>query len=102
MGLSLASIFVVYTGESVARTFLLVGVLGLGGAMLFNLFLASTALEWAISVIGVLVFTGLTAYDAQKIKNMYYAGDDAEIGTKKAVMGALNLYLDFINLFIFM
>jgi|SRR5689334_16128494 len=129
MGLSLASIFVVYTGESVARTFfisaatfagmalygyttkrdltgigsfLMMGVLGLVVAMLINLFLASTALQWAISVIGVLVFTGLTAYDAQKIKNMYYAGDDAEIGTKKAVMGALNLYLDFINLFIFM
>ena len=129
MGLSLASIFVVYTGQSVARTFfiaaatfagmalygyttkrdltgigsfLIMGLWGLVIAMVVNLFLASTALHWTISVIGVLVFTGLTAYDAQKIKEMYYAGDDAEIGTKKAVMGALNLYLDFINLFIFM
>ena len=69
---------------------------------LVNLFLASSALHWAISVIGVLVFTGLTAYDAQKIKEMYYAGDGTEVATKKAVMGALNLYLDFINLFVFM
>jgi uncharacterized protein len=66
------------------------------------MFLASSALHWAISVIGVLVFTGLTAYDAQKIKEMYLASDGAEVGTKKAVMGALNLYLDFINLFLFM
>jgi FtsH-binding integral membrane protein len=129
MGLSLASIFVVYTGESVARTFfiaaatfagmalygyttkrdlsglgsfLIMGVFGLLIAMVVNIFLASSALQFAISVVGVLVFTGLTAYDAQKIKEMYWEGDGAEVGTKKAVMGALNLYLDFINLFLFM
>jgi FtsH-binding integral membrane protein len=78
------------------------GVLGLFVAMLVNMFVQSSALHWAISVIGVLVFTGLTAYDAQKIKEMYFAGDGAEVGTKKAVVGALNLYLDFINLFLFM
>ena len=59
-----------------------------------------TALQFAISVIGVLVFVGLTAYDTQNIKNMYYAGDSETIGSKKALMGALKLYLDFINLFI--
>lgn len=129
MGLSLSYIFLAYTETSIARTFfiaaatfagmalygyttkrdltamgsfLIMGVWGLLIAMLVNMFLASSALHWAISVIGVLVFTGLTAYDAQKIKEMYYAGDDAEVGTKKAVMGALRLYLDFINLFLFM
>jgi uncharacterized protein len=55
--------------------------------------------QFAISVIGVVVFTGLTAYDTQQIKEMYYSADDYEMGTKKAVMGALRLYLDFINLF---
>jgi FtsH-binding integral membrane protein len=129
MGLSLASIFIIYTGESVARTFfiaagtfaatalygyttkrdltgmgsfLLMGVIGLIIASLVNIFLASSALQWTISILGVLIFTGLTAYDSQKIKEMYWAGDSAEIGTKKAVMGALNLYMDFINLFLFM
>jgi uncharacterized protein len=129
MGLSLSYVFLAYTSTSIARTFfiaaatfagmalygyttkrdltaigsfLIMGVWGLLIAMIVNMFLASSALHWAISVIGVLVFTGLTAYDAQKIKEMYYAGDGAEVGTKKAVMGALNLYLDFINLFIFM
>lgn len=129
MGLSLASIFIVYTGESVARTFfiaaatfagmalygyttkrdlsglgsfLIMGVFGLLIAMVVNIFLASSALQFVISAVGVLVFTGLTAYDAQKIKEMYWEGDGAEIGTKKAVMGALNLYMDFINLFLFM
>lgn len=129
MGLSLSYIFLRYTETSIARTFfiaaatfagmalygyttkrdlsamgsfLIMGVWGLLIAMIVNMFLASSALHWAISVIGVLVFTGLTAYDAQKIKEMYYAGDGAEVATKKAVMGALNLYLDFINLFIFL
>jgi hypothetical protein len=129
MGLSLSYIFIRYTDTSIARTFfiaaatfagmalygyttkrdltaigsfLIMGVWGLLIAMLVNIFFASSALHWAISVIGVLVFTGLTAYDAQKIKEMYYAGDGAEIATKKAVMGALNLYLDFINLFVFL
>ena len=71
-------------------------------AMFVGFFFQSGALQFVISVVGVLVFTGLTAYDAQKIKEMYYAGDGAEVSTKKAVVGALNLYLDFINLFIFM
>jgi FtsH-binding integral membrane protein len=129
MGLSLSYVFLAYTDTSIARTFfiaaatfagmalygyttkrdlsgfgsfLVMGVFGLLIAMLVNLFLQSSALHWAISVIGVLVFTGLTAYDAQNIKEMYYAGDSKEIGTKKAVMGALRLYLDFINLFIFL
>jgi FtsH-binding integral membrane protein len=129
MGLSLSYIFLRYTAQSIASTFfitaatfagmalygyttkrdlsgigsfLIMGVWGLLIAMVVNLFLGSPAIAWAISIIGVLVFTGLTAYDAQKIKEMYYAGDSAETGTKKAVIGALNLYLDFINLFLFM
>jgi FtsH-binding integral membrane protein len=129
MGLSLSYVFLAYTGTSIARTFfiaaatfagmalygyttkrdlsafgsfLVMGVFGLLIAMLVNLFLQSSALHWAISVIGVLVFTGLTAYDAQRIKEMYFAGDGAEVATKKAVMGALQLYLDFINLFVFL
>ena len=129
MGLSLSYVFLAYTGTSIARTFfiaaatfagmalygyttkrdlsalgsvLIMGVFGLMIAMIVNIFLASSALHWAISVIGVLVFTGLTAYDSQRIKEMYYAGDGAEISTKKAVMGALQLYLDFINLFLFL
>jgi FtsH-binding integral membrane protein len=129
MGLSLSYVFLAYTGASVARTFfiaaatfagmalygyttkrdlsamgsfLMMGVLGLVVASVVNIFLASSALHWAISVIGVLVFTGLTAYDAQNIKEMYLASDTEEVGTKKAVMGALRLYLDFINLFIFL
>ena len=87
---------------SAMGSFLMMGVFGLVIAMLVNLFLQSSALHWAISVIGVLVFTGLTAYDAQNIKEMYLASDTKEVGTKKAVMGALRLYLDFINLFIFL
>jgi uncharacterized protein len=129
MGLSLSYVFLAYTGASIARTFfiaaatfagmalygyttkrdlsafgsfLVMGVFGLLIAMIVNMFLASSALHWAISVIGVLVFTGLTAYDAQRIKEMYFAGDGAEVATKKAVMGALQLYLDFINLFVFL
>ena len=129
MGLSLASIFLVYTGESITRTFfiaagtfaatalfgyttkrdltgmgsfLFMGLIGLIIASVVNIFLVSTALQWTISVLGVLIFTGLTAYDTQKIKEMYWEGDGAEIGTKKAVMGALKLYMDFINLFLFL
>ena len=71
-------------------------------ASIVNIFLGSSALEFAISVIGVLIFVGLTAYDTQKIKEMYSAGDDAELAGKKAIIGALNLYLDFINLFLFL
>ena len=129
IGISLATIFLVYTHTSIVRvffitaasfgalslwgyttqrdisawgSFLIMGLFGIIIAMLVNIFLQSSALHWTISVIGVLVFTGLTAYDAQRIKEMYYAGDGAEIATKKAVMGALQLYLDFINLFVFL
>jgi len=126
MGLSLASVFVVFTGESIARvffitagtfaamslygyttqrdlsqfgSFLFMGLIGIIIASLVNMFIASSALQFAISVIGVIVFTGLTAWDTQQIKEMYYSGDDYEMGSKKAIMGALRLYLDFINLF---
>ena len=126
MGLSLASIFLVFTGESIARvffitagtfaamslygyttqrdlsqfgSFLFMGLIGIIIAGLVNLFLQSSAVQFAISVIGVIVFTGLTAWDTQQIKEMYYEGDDYEMGSKKAIMGALRLYLDFINLF---
>lgn len=127
MGLSLSSIFLVYTGNSIARvffitaasfgalsiygyttsrdlsgwgSFLFMGLIGIIVASLVNLFLASSAVQFAISVIGVLVFAGLTAYDTQQIKEMYYEGDGAEVAGKKSIMGALRLYLDFINLFI--
>ncbi|HEX3861416.1 MAG TPA: Bax inhibitor-1/YccA family protein [Stellaceae bacterium] len=126
MGLSLASIFIVFTGTSIARvffitagtfgamslygyttqrdlaqygSFLMMGLFGIIIASLVNIFVGSTALQFAISVIGVLVFTGLTAYDTQQIKEMYWAYDDGQMAGKKAVMGALRLYLDFINLF---
>jgi uncharacterized protein len=126
MGLSMAMIFLVFTGASIARvffitagtfaamslygyttrrdlsqfgSFLFMGLIGIIIAGLVNMFLASSALQFAISVIGVIVFTGLTAWDTQQIKEMYYAADDGEIAGKKAIMGALRLYLDFINLF---
>ena len=76
------------------------GLIGIIIASVVNIFLASNALTFAISVIGVLVFVGLTAYDTQKIKEMYVASDDGQVMGKKAVMGALSLYLDFINLFL--
>jgi len=127
MGLSLSYIFLAYTGASVARvffitagtfagmslygyttkrdlagigSFMMMGLIGIILAMLVNLFLHSSALQFAISVIGVIVFVGLTAWDTQRIKEMYAAGDGAEIGTKKAILGAFQLYLDFINLFV--
>jgi FtsH-binding integral membrane protein len=126
MGLSISTIFLAYAHASIARvffitaasfgalslygyttnkdlsawgSFLFMGLIGIIIAMLVNLFLASTALQFAISVIGVLVFAGLTAYDTQQIKEMYYVGDDGTVAGRKAVMGALRLYLDFINLF---
>jgi FtsH-binding integral membrane protein len=126
MGLSISTIFLAYAHASIARvffitaasfgalslygyttnkdlsawgSFLFMGLIGVIIAMLVNLFLASTALQFAISVIGVLVFAGLTAYDTQQIKEMYYVGDDGTVAGRKAVMGALRLYLDFINLF---
>lgn len=127
MGISLSSIFLVFTGGSIARVFfitaasfgalsifgyttkkdlsgwgnfLFMGLIGIIIASLVNIFMASSALQFAISVIGVLVFAGLTAYDTQQIKEMYYEGDSSEVATKKSVMGALRLYLDFINLFL--
>jgi len=126
MGASISSIFLIYAGESIARvffitaasfgalslwgyttrkdltgwgSFLFMGLIGIIIAMIVNLFIASTALQFAISVIGVLVFAGLTAYDTQKIKEMYSVNDDGSVSGRKAVMGALRLYLDFINLF---
>jgi FtsH-binding integral membrane protein len=126
MGLSLSSIFLVFTGESITRvffitaasfgalslfgyttkkdlsgwgSFLFMGLIGIVIASLVNIFLASSAMQFAISVIGVLVFAGLTAYDTQQIKEMYFEGDSSEVAAKKSVMGALRLYLDFINLF---
>ena len=127
MGLSLSSILLVYTGLSVTRvffissatfgamsiygyttkrdltkfgSFLMMGLIGIIIASLVNIFLKSSMMYFAISIIGVLIFVGLTAYDTQKIKNMYAASDSGEVIGKKAVMGALTLYLDFINLFI--
>jgi len=127
MGLSLASIFIQYTGSSIARVFfitsgtfagmslygyttkkdltklggfLIMGLIGIIIASIVNIFIGSSAMQFAISVIGVLIFVGLTAYDTQKIKNMYLAGDSESASSKKALMGALRLYLDFINLFI--
>ncbi|MBS3647964.1 Bax inhibitor-1/YccA family protein [Pseudaminobacter sp. 19-2017] len=129
MGLSLSSIFLVYTAQSITQTFfitaaafgslslfgyttkrdltgwgtfLFMGVIGLIIAMVVNIFLASPALQFAISAIGVLVFAGLTAYDTQKIKEMYFEGDEVLVAGRKAIMGALTLYLDFINLFTFL
>lgn len=127
MGLSLSSIFLVYTGQSITRvffitaaafgglslfgyttkrdlsgwgSFLFMGLIGIIIASIVNIFLASSALMFAISVIGVLVFAGLTAYDTQQIKEMYYHADASDVAGRKAIMGALKLYLDFINLFI--
>ncbi len=127
MGMSLASIFIVYTGTSIARvffitagtfagmslygyttkrdltglgSFMFMGLIGIIIASLVNLFLQSSGLQFMISVIGVLVFVGLTAYDTQSIKNIYSGTDSDEVQSKKAIMGALRLYLDFINLFI--
>ena len=127
MGLSLAHIFLSYTGTSIARvffitsgtfagmslygyttkrdltglgSFMFMGLIGIIIASIVNMFLQSSAMHFVISVIGVLVFVGLTAYDPQKIKNMYAEIDSADNDTKKQIMGALTLYLDFINLFL--
>jgi FtsH-binding integral membrane protein len=130
MGLSLSTIFITYTGASIAQTFfataaaflglslygyttkrdlsgfgtfLIMGVVGLIVAMVINMFLRSPGLDLAISAIGVLIFAGLTAYDTQKIKSMYFAvAGYGEAMAKCAVMGALQLYLDFINMFLFL
>lgn len=127
VGLSLSGLFLVYTGASIAQTFfitaatflamslygyttktdlmrfgafLFMGLIGIIMAGLVNLFLHSPGLQFAISVIGVLVFVGLTAWDTQRIKEMYWEGDSSVVAGKKAIMGALKLYLDFINLFV--
>jgi len=126
MGLSMSSILLVFTGVSVARvffitaaafgglslygyttgrdlsafgSFLVMGVWGLIIAGLVNLFLQSTGLQFALSILSVLLFAGLTAWDTQTIRNMYYEGDGYELVQKKSVFGALSLYLDFINMF---
>ena len=126
MGLSLASIFLVFTGTSIARTFfiaaamfggtslygyttkrdlsqfgsfLIMGLIGVVIASLVNLFLASSALQFAISIIGIVVFVGLTAWDTQSIKEQYAENFDAESKQKLAVFGAFSLYLNFINIF---
>ena len=127
LGAALSTIFVQYTGTSITQVFfisaasfgalslygyttqrdlspfgafLVMGLFGLIVAMIVNIWLASNALAFAISVIGVLVFAGLTAWDTQKIKEMYDVNDDGTVAGRKAVMGALTLYLDFINLFL--
>lgn len=129
LGLMLSSVFLAYTGASITRTFfisaasfgalslygyttqrdlspigsfLIMGLFGLIIAMVVNIFLKSSGLDFAISAIGVLIFAGLTAWDTQKIKEMYDANDDGTVSGRKTVMGALTLYLDFINLFLFM
>jgi FtsH-binding integral membrane protein len=127
MGISLAPILLMYTGASVAQvffvtaatfgamslwgyttkrdltgfgSFLFMGLIGILIASVVNIFLGSGMVSLVISIIGVLVFTGLTAYDTQQIKESYYVSDDGQLAGKKAVMGALRLYLDFINLFL--
>jgi len=127
LGASLSVIFAVYTGTSITRTFfitaaafgslslwgyttqrdltgmgsfLMMGLIGVIIASLVNIFLHSSGLDWIISIVGVIVFTGLTAWDTQRIKEMYSAMDDGTVAGRKAVMGALRLYLDFINLFL--
>ena len=127
MGLSLSSIFVVFTGQSITQvffitaaafgalslygyttkrslsamgSFLIMGLFGLIIASLVNLFLASSALAFAVSVIGVLIFAGLTAWDTQRLKEMYIYGNmDGETASKASIFGALSLYLNFINMF---
>ncbi|MBK8456256.1 MAG: Bax inhibitor-1/YccA family protein [Phyllobacteriaceae bacterium] len=126
VGLSLSTIFLVYTGQSIVQvffitaatfgalslygyttkrdlsgmgSFMVMGLFGLIIASIVNIFMASSALQWAISMMGVIVFSGLTAWDTQAIKEMYVEGDDEATGGRKAIMGALRLYLDFINLF---
>jgi FtsH-binding integral membrane protein len=83
-------------------SFLIMGLFGIILAMLVNLFLKSTGLDFVISAVGVLIFAGLTAWDTQRIKEMYNVQDDGSVAGRKAVMGALALYLDFINLFLFL
>ena len=89
------------TKRSLARwgSFLFMGLIGVIIAMVVNIFMQSSVLHFVISVVGVLVFTGLTAYDTQRIKKSYVESDDRDVMTKKAIMGAISLYLNFLNLF---
>jgi FtsH-binding integral membrane protein len=127
LGVALSTIFVQYTGVSITRvffisaasfgalslygyttqrdlsawgSFLFMGMIGIVIASLVNIFLASSMLQFVISVVGVLVFAGLTAYDTQQIKEMYDVNDDGTVAGRKAVIGALRLYLDFLNMFL--
>jgi FtsH-binding integral membrane protein len=127
VGVSIATIFVLYTQASIGQVFLItaatfgamslygyttksdltswgsflfMGLIGIIIASLVNMFIVSSMLSWVVSVAGVLIFTGLTAYDTQKIKEMYVVGDDGTVMGRKAIFGALSLYLDFINLFL--
>jgi FtsH-binding integral membrane protein len=129
MGLSMSTLFLAYTGASIAQTFfataaaylglslygyttkrdlsgfgtfLIMGVVGILVAMLLNMFLQSSGLALVISAIGVLLFAGLTAYDTQRIKSMYFYVQGSEMAGKSVIMGALQLYLDFINMFQFL
>ena len=129
MGLSLSYVVMMFTAESLVTTllitsasfgslslygyttkrdltgmgsFLFMGLVGIILASIVNIFMQSAAMQFAISVIGVLIFAGLTAYDTQAIKQMYYSGDGREVAEKKAVLGALRLYLDFVNMFLFL
>lgn len=126
MGLSLASVFLVFTGASVARaffgaaamfaatslygyttkrdltqmgSFLMMGLIGVILASVINIFLGSSALQFAISIIGIIVFVGLTAWDTQNIRQQYLDYSDEEVRSKLAVFGALSLYLNFVNIF---
>ena len=126
MGLSLGGIFLIYAGASIARvffitaatfgamslygyttksdlsaigSFMFMGLIGIVIASIINIFLGSSTLQFVISIIGVIVFVGLTAYDTQRIKELYLDSDSLEGADKKAILGALSLYLDFINLF---
>lgn len=129
MGVSMSSIFIVYTGTSIAKvffitagmfgatslygyttkrdlakmgSFLFMGLIGIIIAMIVNIFVGSSALQFAISILGVLIFTGLTAWDTQKIKETYHEGHGHETAGKLAIMGATALYLDFVNMFYFL
>jgi FtsH-binding integral membrane protein len=126
IGLSLSSLALVYTGASIGRvffetaaafgalslygyttkrdlsamgSFMMMGLFGLIIASVVNLFLQSSGLQWALSILCIGVFAGLTAWDTQSIKAQYFAGDGYEVAQKKSVFGALRLYLDFINIF---
>jgi uncharacterized protein len=129
IGLSMSALLVAYTGISIGRvffetaaafgalslygyttkrslsamgSFMMMGLFGLIIVMVVNLFLQSSGLLWVLSIIGIIIFAGLTAWDTQSIKEGYYAGDASEVSQKKAIFGALQLYLDFINMFQFL